>query len=206
MLPGATAQANAVRVARQPGMIADSVSQPYQGDYGLIWIQPSKCFMLPCDVPAVVDPFPKGAKGSSSKKPEQPAHLQTPARFAKRQRTRERRKLFRAEARANKSLEEEPQKEATGYEARAVEVSAQVKLVVRNCVYYVMSSEEVASYDDVPLPSTFFTSTEEIDQWRRDYRKFRLGHHQGAKGEVTTKDFALENLAGLDLSSSLEMK
>jgi len=178
--------------------------------------------MLPCDVATgmqvVVDPTPRSTTGSPSNwTPEQPAPVQGAARAAKRQRGRERRKMYRAEAHASKSLqeeeaqaskclEEEREKQAIGFEARAAEVATHVKLVVRNGFYDVDSSEDMSSDDDFPLPSTFFKSTGEIDEWRRDYRRFRLGHHQGAKGEVTTKDFALENLAGLDLWSSVEMK
>jgi len=73
-----------------------------------------------------------------------------------------------------------------GFEARAAAVNAEVKLIVKGTFFEVELEESSSSSDEeIQLPEAFFKTTDEIDGWRRDYRRFRLGHHQGAKGEVS---------------------
>jgi len=122
----------------------------------------------------------------------EPRRVQSAARAAKRQRGRERRKLYKAAAHTTRGLEAPANHKKVcgydspigGFEARAAAVNAQIKLVV-NRTFFDVELEDSSSDDDVHLPEAFFETTREIDGWRRDYRRFRLGHHQGAKGEVT---------------------
>jgi len=135
---------------------------------------------------------------------------QSAARAAKRQRGRERRKMFKAAARADADILEDAsddgsadadrQRAALGFEGRVDDLATQVKLVVKNTFFDVAISEDSDSDDsESSLPMAFFKTNSEIDCWRRDYRRFRLGHHQGAKGEVTEKDFERDALSALDL-------
>jgi hypothetical protein len=71
-----------------------------------------------------------------------------------------------------------------GFEARAAAVNAEFKLVVNRTFFDIELEDTSSSDDEVQLPEAFFKTTREIDGWRRDYRRFRLGHHQGAKGEM----------------------
>ena len=50
-----------------------------------------------------------------------------------------------------------------------------------------VSEEDQDSRWEIPLtpPLDPGTDNAEFDEWRRAYRRFRLGHHQGAKGEAT---------------------
>lgn len=195
---------------------------PQQGDYAYnAWAysqasysQPSKGFnMVPCDVKAGIqeEKSPRSTAGSSNDSTiEKPVRVQSAARAAKRQRGRERRKMYRAAAHENKCLEEMQKTQSTVFDAHAAAVAKEVKLVVRHTFFDVDSSEESSEEEVIQLPAAIFNSTGEFDEWRRDYRKFRLGHHQGAKGELSPKNFAMEfrcskNLAGLDLSSSLAL-
>jgi len=179
--------------------------------------------MLPCEaIPAggtlqgEVEPTSRSTNGNSSAG-SNVERVQSAARAAKRQRGRERRKMYRAVAHESKCLEAEAEHEQaairahavgySGFEARAAAVAAEFKLVVKHTFFDVDESEDLSSEDDrLPLPPTFFKSTGEIDEWRRDYRRFRLGHHHGAKGEVTTNDFCTGSMAGLDLATSLETR
>jgi hypothetical protein len=103
---------------------------------------------------------------------------------------------------SSKCLEEQ----ATGFEAKAAAVSVGIKLVVKHTFFDVEdTSEDSSSEEEISLPAAFFKTTEEIDGWRRDYRKFRLGHHQGAKGEVRAQDLALDRRTALDLRSCVDM-
>jgi hypothetical protein len=129
---------------------------------------------------------------------------QTAARAAKRQRGRERRKHFKALAREP----DHPCSETTratltrNFEERAAAVASEVKLVVKSTFFDVSEDEASSSENDVPLPASFRPTTREIDQWRRDYRRFRLGHHQGAKGEVSKLPATENALPWLDLRTN----
>mmetsp|Transcript_58687 Transcript_58687/g.102723 ORF Transcript_58687/g.102723 Transcript_58687/m.102723 type:complete len:222 (-) Transcript_58687:89-754(-) len=150
------------------------------------WADSSTSLVPPIVIPDVmsmppeVEAAPKSPTSTSSDSVEsassapelRKARPQTAGRAAKRQRGRERRKMYKA----LKRLE-------AGFEERAATVAAELKLVVRGTFFDVLE-EDVES--QVPLPVPFFETTKEIDQWRRDYRRFRMGHHQGAKGEITS--------------------
>lgn len=117
--------------------------------------------------------------------------------------------MYRALAHAaqERKLQGEPDESALAFDARVEEVGKEMKLVVKHTFFDVDDSSEASSEDEgIVLPEAFFKTTEEIDAWRRDYRRFRLGHHSGAKGEVTDKDFGSENLESLDLRPSLLMQ
>jgi hypothetical protein len=124
---------------------------------------------------------------SDVRKEPEARKFQSAARAAKRQRGRERRKMFKAEAKLqNQAGVGAPQSEKSRkFEVLAAVVAAESPLVVRRT--FVDVDEPTDSFnEDVNLPTSFFKSTKEIDEWRRDYRKFRMGHHQGAKGEITS--------------------
>lgn len=135
----------------------------------------------------------------------EPKRIQSAARAAKRQRGRERRKFYKALAHASayQVLDTQASSETTEcqessqecllenptihFEARAAAVAAEVKLVVKGTFLEVELSDDASSDDnDISLPEAFFKTNAQIDGWRRDYRRFRLGHHQGAQGEVTS--------------------
>lgn len=131
-------------------------------------------------MPPEVDSAPKSPTSTSSDSVESAATApelrkvrpQTAGRAAKRQRGRERRKMYKALRRLE-----------AGFEERAATLAAQVKLVVRKTFFEFLEED---SESQVLLPVAFVETTKEIDQWRRDYRRFRMGHHQGAKGEITS--------------------
>jgi len=161
-----------------------------------------------------------------------PKKAQTAARAVKRQRGRERRKFFKALEVTNKTLEEEAQTsgmqddmssvcsrtssscsthasskdtQVSDFQARAEAVATERKLVLKNTFFDVEESAESSFEEEaIVLPEAFFKTTIEIDDWRRDYRRFRLGHHQGAKGEVNQKDFSMDTLSGLDLRGCVD--
>jgi hypothetical protein len=103
---------------------------------------------------------------------------------------------------ALKRLEIEGDTVAQHFEERVAAVTAEFKLVVKGTFIEVLE-EDVAS--EVPLPVPFFHTTLEIDQWRKDYRRFRLGYHRGAKGEVMSKTSHAESQQ-LDLRSAAVCK
>mmetsp|Transcript_92116 Transcript_92116/g.168998 ORF Transcript_92116/g.168998 Transcript_92116/m.168998 type:complete len:151 (-) Transcript_92116:191-643(-) len=103
------------------------------------------------------------------------ARHQTAGRAAKRQRGRERRKMYKA----LKRLE-------SGFEERAAAVATELKLVVKSTFVDVLDDDAKIEVE-VPLPAPLFETTKEIDQFRRDYRRFRMGHHHGAKADITSK-------------------
>jgi len=186
----------------QQGMTADCCMwqpSPYCANGFNAWIQPSMLAM-PCQqiperrVQLEVDPSPRSSNSQSEESAPEPRRVQSAARAAKRQRGRERRKMYKALAHEEKSVEDRDVKALEGFEARAATVASQVKLVVNRTFFEVESAEESSSEEDVQLPPSFFQTTTEIDTWRRDYRRFRLGHHQGAKGEVTAKDLSFFSL------------
>mmetsp|Transcript_160019 Transcript_160019/g.282130 ORF Transcript_160019/g.282130 Transcript_160019/m.282130 type:complete len:226 (-) Transcript_160019:185-862(-) len=133
--------------------------------------------------PTEVDSAPKSPHSTSSgsvdsaltlpalSEPRQ-ARQQTAGRAAKRQRGRERRKMYKA----LKRLE-------SGFEERAAAVATELKLVVKSTFVDVLDDDAKIEVE-VPLPAPLFETTKEIDQFRRDYRRFRMGHHQGARGEI----------------------
>jgi len=139
-----------------------------------------------------------GSVSGSSTPPPEPRR-QSAARAAKRQRGRERRKLYKAAAHVSRCLESERDRLALAFEARTQRVAEVMRLVVNQTFVDVVAED--SDEDEILLPEAFFASTPEIDSWRRDYRRFRLGQHQGAKGEVTEKDLILQvgSLSGLDL-------
>jgi len=113
----------------QPGMNADCIWQPQQGPWDT-WVQPSKGFMqLPCDVmngfQAEADPTPRSSTPSSSDQ-EQSRRVPSNARAAKRQRGRERRKMFRAIAHETKAVEAEREDSTCSTEAVESERETQV--------------------------------------------------------------------------------
>jgi len=189
------------------GTNAECVWQYPNGGHGFsAWVQPSKA-PIPCHVrPEIMmlqheDSSEAQSSNGSISPPStpEPRRVQSAARAAKRQRGRERRKLYKAAAHVTKCLEgpadhtrvsgyDSPSSQSSygsaSFEARAAAVNAQVKLVVKS-TFFDVELEDASSDDDVQLPSAFFETTAEIDGWRRDYRRFRLGHHQGAKGELT---------------------
>mmetsp|Transcript_62245 Transcript_62245/g.108852 ORF Transcript_62245/g.108852 Transcript_62245/m.108852 type:complete len:225 (+) Transcript_62245:80-754(+) len=132
--------------------------------------------------PTEVDSAPKSPHSTSSgsvdsaltlpalSEPRQ-ARQQTAGRAAKRQRGRERRKLHKALRRWE-----------SGFEERAAAVASELKLIVKSTFVHVLKKENTEK--EVPLPDPFLQTTKEIDQYRREYRRFRMGHHQGARGEI----------------------
>mmetsp|Transcript_139905 Transcript_139905/g.254481 ORF Transcript_139905/g.254481 Transcript_139905/m.254481 type:complete len:150 (-) Transcript_139905:212-661(-) len=102
------------------------------------------------------------------------ARHQTAGRAAKRQRGRERRKLHKALRRWE-----------SGFEERAAAVASELKLIVKSTFVHVLKKETTEK--EVPLPDPFLQTTKEIDQYRREYRRFRMGHHHGAKADITSK-------------------
>jgi len=221
VLAGSMVPAPGVWYPEQLGMNADCVwqSPPPPGAHGFnAWIQPSKVQMpIPCHVipenrmlQPELEVSPKSSNSISPASTPEPRRVQSAARAAKRQRGRERRKLYKAAAHASKCLEaqDDRDKQAMGFEARAAAVSAELKLVVKH-TFFEVDTEDSSSDDEMPLPAAFFKTTQDIDGWRRDYRRFRLGHHQGAKGEVTANELAVDRmdlLSALDLRSCLETR
>jgi len=180
----------------------------HQVSYGFnAWIQPSmtKVAMTKAAIPheskmmqCEVNDSPRSSAAASTSASITEAPRQTAARAAKRQRGRERRKMYKAAA--------NDQKLALGFEARAAAVSAEVKLVVDNNGFFDVEFEDSSSSDeDIALPPAIFRTTTEIDGWRRDYRRFRLGDHRGAKGEVTANNLDAYDLSGLSLRSGIDM-
>lgn len=160
--------------------------------------------MLPIDKKQVQQvATPKGGhspSSSSSNGEEPPRKVQSAARAAKRQRGRERRKLYRAQAHELKCIEAARERQEEEFAERQAALAAEMKLVVKNTFYDVDDSEEDCSQEvEIHLPPAIFNSTGEIDEWRKDYRRFRLGHHHGAKGEVN-QELLMDSLAALDLS------
>jgi len=115
---------------------------------------------------------------------------QTAARAAKRQRGRERRKLGKALAQAQRILgmtESVTRSDelTSGFEARAAKLRGEVKLTIKRTFLAVDAEEE---YFENPvgcdLPAPLFELSREQEQWRADYRRFRCGFHRGSKGEI----------------------
>jgi hypothetical protein len=131
----------------------------------------------------------------------EPQRKQSAARAAKRQRGRERRKMFRAAAQAGNQINSETSLATLTqkFDGRAAAVSAEVKLVVNRTFFDVCEEDEMSDDNVAPLPAPFFETTREIDQYRREYRRFRLGYHQGAKCESISKLPCVEEaILGLD--------
>lgn len=148
------------------------------------------------------------AATSAASAPEPLRSGPSAARAAKRQRGRERRKFFKAAAHAAVLAQEEnrvpaEEQQATCFEARAAALAAEVRLVVRKTFFEVDSEDSSSSADsEIDLPPALFSTTPEVNEWRRDYRRFRLGHHQGAKGEVTAFD---RNVPALCLRMDMDL-
>jgi len=158
---------------------------------------------------------------------------QTPARAAKRQRGRERRKMAKTEAKAaytpdsmlpstncsdthtdkgsdsgTESIDDDSRFHTPMTQNRCIAVSPQsdrseltlsfdarvardeIKLVVRKTFIEAevddigVDSIEINEHD-VILPEALFNTSEDFNEWRQAYRKFRLGYHLGARGEAT---------------------
>lgn len=133
------------------------------------------------------DAMSEGSSSSSKALPETPK-VQSPARAAKRQRGRERRKMYRAAAQAAKVQvpNSEQIKQSQGFEIRAAAAAAELQLVVKKTFVDVDDKDESLNGVVIHLPAAFFESTTEIDEWRRSYRLCRMGYHGGAKGEITS--------------------
>lgn len=206
------------------GINVENVWQFSAGHNGFnAWVEPSKVMGPSAKIQdrRMMQAKPDTPKKAKSPTPAaEPRRAPTAARAAKRQRGRERRKMYKALAHAAKlendcaaSQSDETRsttdesvsdkdKQALDFEARAAAVTAELKLVVKHTFFDVcIDSEDSSSDDEISLPPAFFKTTKAIDGWRRDYRRFRLGHHQGAKGEVEkVLDLDAElNLAALDL-------
>jgi hypothetical protein len=182
-------------------MNADCAWQSQQGCYNP-WVQQSNNYMVPYSnsyehsshsaLSCEMAPTPTSTNANSSTNSNDgdvPHRVQSAARAAKRQRGRERRKMYRAAAHATKCLEievvEKEKQVALDFEATHAAVSVELKLVVKN-TFFDYASEDVSSEDEqIPLPAAFIETTEETDEWRRNYRRFRLGHHNGSKGELS---------------------
>lgn len=120
-------------------------------------------------------------------------------RALKRQLQRQRRKLFRAArneqpsqasncdqdscASTRASDDESPARLALGAQV--------VRLCVRNTFFDVPDDTSSSDEDDVELlragslPAPMFATSESFEEFRRSYRRFRLGGHDGAKGEAS---------------------
>jgi len=140
---------------------------------------------------------PKGQLNHPSEQPVKPLKAgQTAARAAKRQRGRERRKLGKALAAAQRLLGATQAEEAalvdelaSSFEARAARLQGEVKVTVKRTFLEVDTEEEEEPEIEVPeLPAPIFELSELAESWRRDYRKFRCGLGRGSKGEIS--DFA----------------
>lgn len=140
---------------------------------------------------------------SAASAPEQ-RRLPSAARAAKRQRGRERRKFFRAETQRAAAEERaalaqaetaSALPESEGFDAKFAAVAAEVKLVVKKTFFEVDVEDSDSSESSMlELPPALFNSTPEVDEWRRAYRRFRLGYHQGATGEFSVANMGLPNL------------
>lgn len=180
-------------------------SPMYNGVQGYdMWADQSTNFVSSFAIPDAIsdlqpegDSAPKTPNSTSADSAESidsasKARKQTGGRAAKRQRGRERRKLYKA----LRKLE-------TGFDERYAAVATELKLVVKSTFYDVSDQANEVTESEVPLPAPFFPTTKEFDQWRREYRRFRLGHHHGAKGEVTSELFHADcALQWLDLRSA----
>lgn len=185
------------------GMNADCAWQSQQGFYNP-WVQQSNSYMVPYSnnyensshsaLSCEMAPSPRSTNANSStgsNDGDVPHRVQSAARAAKRQRGRERRKMYRALAHASKCLEievvEKEKQAALEFEAtHRAEPRVEHNLVVKN-TFFDYACEDLSSEDDqISLPAAFIETTEETDEWRRNYRRFRLGYHNGAKGEVTS--------------------
>jgi hypothetical protein len=154
------------------------------------WIQSSK---LPLQVESESTICPSSqnsdAMSEGSETPHaEPRRVQSAARAAKRQRGRERRKMYRAAAQAAKLQTQNVDniKQSQGFEVRAAAAAAELQLVVRKTFVDVDDQDESLNRVEIHLPAAFFESTREIDEWRRNYRLGRMGYHRGAKGEITS--------------------
>jgi hypothetical protein len=167
------------------------------------WMQASKFQMQMTDAMTPLTQSPKSSQhsdtmsdGSSSESRGQPEtsgrKVQSAARAAKRQRGRERRKMYKANAKLQSQEGDQIEmlvsavtaEQSSKFEMLAAAVAAELPLVVRSTFIDVDEPSESLS-EQVLLPASFFKSTSEIDAWRRDYRRFRMGSHRGAKGEIT---------------------
>jgi len=126
---------------------------------------------------------------------------QTAARAAKRQRGRERRKLGKAMAQAQRMLgitqsATPPEELTSGFEARAAKLRGEVKLSIKH-TFLAVDAEEEYFEDPVgfDLPAPLFELSRDQEQWRADYRRFRCGFHRGSKGEIS-------DLSDLEMSHS----
>lgn len=148
------------------------------------WVDQSTILVPPLAIPDMMSPQletdtpPKSPTSTSADSAESAqsappqTRTQTAGRAAKRQRGRERRKMHKA----LKRLE-------SGFEERFAAVAAELKIVVKSTFVDVLEKD---AESEVLLPAPFFKTTREIDQWRGDYRRFRQGHHRGARGEITS--------------------
>lgn len=164
---------------------------------------PLQCSLSP-EIQLSAESSPRDSGSISPASTGEPRKAQSAARAAKRQRGRERRKLYKALAHAGKgsdTVEAQRENRSSDFDARAAAVASELKLVVKRTFFDVDTEDLSSSEDEIPLPPAFIKTTVEIDEWRRDYRRFRLGHRQGAKGEITDIQVSEESLTllGLDL-------
>lgn len=134
---------------------------------------------------------------------------QTAARAAKRQRGRERRKLGKALAAAQRLLgtqqimeEMDSDNNSTSdkdsekaFEARAARLQGEVKVTVKRTFLEVdtPSEDEYLQEPEIELPTPIFELSSLAEEWRRDYRKFRCGFYRGSKGEIS--DLSISQMA-----------
>lgn len=131
--------------------------------------------------------------GSTGNQDVAPAKVQSVARAAKRQRGRERRKMYKA--RAKEQAAADCGKVAScdltalmeNFETRAAIAATYLKLAVKRTFVDVCEDSFQEGETEARLPPPLFESTQQIEDARRAYRRFRLGHHQGVIGEIASK-------------------
>jgi hypothetical protein len=148
-------------------------------------------------------------------------HSAITSRAAKRQRARERRRHGRVERAAAAADEKQQNARIVGSPSRAMPVPllelpahavSRTRVVVKRTFIDVeeceVSNEEQDHRWEIPLtpPLNPGTDNAEFNEWRRAYRRFRLGHHKGAKGEVTPENMRAQTpLEWLDVGGEAVM-
>lgn len=110
-------------------------------------------------------------------------HQQISSRAVKRQRARERRKFHKALARLEQQndkttlIESDVARPMVAFDSRVAAAVAELRLVTKNTFVDVVGheSQNVDFAHDILLPPPYFQTAGDMEQWRRDYRKQRLG-------------------------------
>jgi len=145
------------------------------------------------------------------------------SRAAKRQRGRDRRRQGRAEQRmtaASMAVENvvvtpiavtpSPRALATPLLEPPADVVSCTRIVVKRTFIDVelgeSSDEDLGIESPLTSPLDPRNDNAEFDEWRRAYRRFRLGHHKGAKGEATPENMRKRpDLEWLDIGGEAVM-